>query len=127
MKTTDRRPKVLTDPLSSETITTATKLFVLPERLGASFSSVLAQATRYFESEVNLESHGRRANAKETLELLSLHLQEGATVIVSATGVDVHEVMESLDALFVFSPFDRNPGHTPFSPSGHVRPTGTCG
>jgi phosphocarrier protein len=57
------------------------------------------QKANEFRSSIWLESENRRMNAKSLLGIMSLGVITGATVTLSAEGVDAQEAVEALELL----------------------------
>ncbi len=58
--------------------------------------AMLIQKASAFASDIRLEVDGRRANAKSLLGVMSLSLDEGVEVTVSASGPDEDDALEAL-------------------------------
>jgi len=59
--------------------------------------AVLVQVASQFESTVYIESEGKRMNAKSIMGMMSLELDSGATVVVSAEGIDEQKAIDSIE------------------------------
>lgn len=58
--------------------------------------ALLIQKASTYVSDVRLEVDGRRANAKSLLGVMSLALDRGSNVTISASGADEDEALEDL-------------------------------
>jgi phosphotransferase system HPr (HPr) family protein len=59
-------------------------------------ASLIVNACQGFDSEITLSSNGQSANGKSIMNLLSLGLQEGAVVEVSAVGPDAEQAEKEI-------------------------------
>lgn len=59
--------------------------------------AVLVQKASMFESEIYIEAEGKKVNAKSIMGMMSLGLNAGETVTVSANGADEADAMEALE------------------------------
>lgn len=59
--------------------------------------AVLVQKASMFESEIYIEAEGKKVNAKSIMGMMSLGLNAGETVTVSANGADEADAIEALD------------------------------
>ena len=57
------------------------------------------QKANEFESSIWLESENRKMNAKSLLGIMSLGIVTGATVSLTATGVDAEDAVNALEVL----------------------------
>ena len=64
-------------------------------------ATYFVQKANEFESSVWLESDNRKMNAKSLLGIMSLGIVTGATVSLSASGVDEEAAVKALAALLV--------------------------
>lgn len=62
--------------------------------------AMIIQISSHFDSSIYIEKDGRRANAKSLLGVLSLGIEQGDYLTVSAEGEDEEEALERL-ALYV--------------------------
>ena len=62
-------------------------------------ATYFVQKANEFDSSIWLESGNRKMNAKSLLGIMSLGVVTGAVVILSATGSDEQNAVESLEAL----------------------------
>ena len=60
--------------------------------------ALLVQMASQFKSDVYVESENRRVNAKSIMGMMTLGLDAGAEVTVSANGTDEMEAMERIEA-----------------------------
>lgn len=58
----------------------------------------LMQMASQFESEVYIESENRRVNAKSIMGMMTLGLDPGTEVTISANGRDEKEAMDQIEA-----------------------------
>ncbi|MBP3422068.1 MAG: HPr family phosphocarrier protein [Lachnospiraceae bacterium] len=59
--------------------------------------AVLVQKASMFESEIYIEAEGKKVNAKSIMGMMSLGLNAGETVTVSASGADEADAIEALE------------------------------
>ncbi len=59
--------------------------------------AVLVQVASRYESKVYLETNGRKVNAKSIMGMMSLGLDSGETVLVTADGQDEAEAVSSIE------------------------------
>ncbi len=60
--------------------------------------ALLVQMASQFESEVYIESENRRVNAKSIMGMMTLGLDPGTEVTISANGRDEKEAMDQIEA-----------------------------
>lgn len=60
--------------------------------------ALLVQMASQFESEVYIESENRRVNAKSIMGMMTLGLDPGTEVTISANGSDEKEAMDQIEA-----------------------------
>ena len=60
--------------------------------------ALLVQMASQFRSDVFVESENRRVNAKSIMGMMTLGLDTGAEVVISADGDDEAEAMDKIDA-----------------------------
>ena len=60
--------------------------------------AILIQKASSFRSTVYLIRNGRRANAKSLLGVMSLGIENGAEIEISADGIDAKEAVDTLVA-----------------------------
>ena len=60
--------------------------------------ALLVQMASQFQSDVYVESENRRVNAKSIMGMMTLGLDKGAEVTVSANGLDETEAMNRIEA-----------------------------
>ncbi len=58
----------------------------------------LVQVASQYESEIYVESGDKRVNAKSIMGMMSLVLQSGEEIVVSADGADEDEALEGIEA-----------------------------
>ena len=59
--------------------------------------ALLVQKASMFESEIYIEAEGKKVNAKSIMGMMSLGLNAGETVTVSANGADEADAIEALE------------------------------
>lgn len=59
--------------------------------------AVLVQKASMFESEIYIEAEGKKVNAKSIMGMMSLGLNAGETVTVSANGADEADAIDALE------------------------------
>lgn len=59
--------------------------------------ALLVQMASQFQSEVYLESDNRRVNAKSIMGMMTLGLDKGTAVTVTANGEDEEEALNSIE------------------------------
>lgn len=69
----------------------------LESGLAARPIAVLVQVASQFNSNIYMESDGRRVNAKSIMGMMSLVLPAGETVDVAADGTDEEQAMECIE------------------------------
>ena len=62
-------------------------------------ATYFVQKANEFNSSIWLESENRKMNAKSLLGIMSLGIVTGATVTLSASGLDAEEAVNALEAL----------------------------
>ena len=60
--------------------------------------ALLVQMASRFQSEVYLESDNRRVNAKSIMGMMTLGLDKGTAVTVTANGEDEEEALNSIES-----------------------------
>ena len=55
-----------------------------------------AEKGRLFESDISVINNGRKANGKEVLDILSLAIMPGASMLIETSGSDEIEALDSL-------------------------------
>ena len=60
--------------------------------------AVLVQKASMFESEIYIEAEGKKVNAKSIMGMMSLGLNVGETVTVSANGADEADAIQALES-----------------------------
>ena len=73
-----------------------TVVFKCEETLQMKAVAVLIQKASAFRSTIYLIKNGRRANAKSLLGVMSLGIENGAEIEVSADGDDAKEAVQTL-------------------------------
>jgi len=69
----------------------------LPSGLEARPVALLVQVASQFESEIHVESEGRTVNAKSIMGMMTLGLDTGETVVVTAKGADEAEAVNNIE------------------------------
>jgi phosphotransferase system HPr (HPr) family protein len=64
--------------------------------------AMIIQISSHFDSSIFIEKDGRRANAKSLLGVLSLGIEQGDYLTISAEGDDQEEALERL-SLYVMA------------------------
>lgn len=59
--------------------------------------AMLVQVASQYESEIYLESGGRTVNAKSIMGMMTLGLDMGQKVVVSANGADEQEAVQNIE------------------------------
>ena len=59
--------------------------------------AMLVQVASQFDSSIYLETEGKRVNAKSIMGMMSLGLDAGEKITVSADGTDEKEALEGID------------------------------
>lgn len=87
--------------MSAAPPTHATGTFEIVNDLGlhARAAAKLVQLASRFQSDVDVEKDGQRANAKSVMGVLLLCGQKGSAVTIHATGPDAHEAVREIGAL----------------------------
>jgi len=77
------------------------KSFIIANKIGlhARPAAVLVQTANRFKSDIIIEKDGRRASAKNALDLLTLAVERGAVVTVEIQGRDENEAMKAFEEL----------------------------
>ncbi len=77
------------------------KKFVIKNKVGlhARPAAVFVQTASKFESRITLSAHGKKANAKSIVEVLSLGVEEGAEVTIAVDGRDEKDAMKAIEKL----------------------------
>jgi len=70
-----------------------------PHGFGVLDAALIAKTASHFESAVTLEINGRKCNAKSLLEVLSLSIEDGDSICVTAEGEDAAEAVRNIGAL----------------------------
>ncbi|MBO4460613.1 MAG: HPr family phosphocarrier protein [Clostridiales bacterium] len=73
-------------------------VFQCEETLQMKAVAILIQKASSFRSTVYLIRNGRRANAKSLLGVMSLGIENGAEIEISADGIDAKEAVDTLVA-----------------------------
>ena len=73
-------------------------VFQCEETLQMKAVAILIQKASSFRSTVYLIRNGRRANAKSLLGVMSLSIENGAEIEISADGIDAKEAVDTLVA-----------------------------
>ncbi|MCD7736981.1 MAG: HPr family phosphocarrier protein [Lachnospiraceae bacterium] len=69
----------------------------LPSGLEARPIAMLVQVASQYESEIHLESDGRTVNAKSIMGMMTLGLDTGEKVLVTADGTDEQEAVDNIE------------------------------
>ncbi|MCD7817952.1 MAG: HPr family phosphocarrier protein [Lachnospiraceae bacterium] len=69
----------------------------LPSGLEARPVAMLVQVASQYESEIHLESAGRTVNAKSIMGMMTLGLDTGEKVLVTANGSDEQEAVQNIE------------------------------
>ncbi|MCD7745712.1 MAG: HPr family phosphocarrier protein [Lachnospiraceae bacterium] len=69
----------------------------IPTGLEARPVAMLVQVASQYESEIHLESDGRTVNAKSIMGMMTLGLDTGEKVTVTADGVDEQEAVQNIE------------------------------
>jgi phosphocarrier protein HPr len=79
-----------------------TRTVVVKDPLGIHVRSALAivQAARRGNSKVTIDKDGRRVDATEMLQVMTLAAEQGTVLVVEAVGLDAAAVLDSLEPLF---------------------------
>lgn len=86
-------------------LSTVTRLLTLPYPLGAMLASQIVRAVSCKGSTITIESRGWAVNGKSVVELIGLQADAGATLVVTASGVDALEAMDSIEKVLAYTPF----------------------
>ena len=73
-------------------------IFQCEETLQMKAVAILIQKASAFRSTVYLIRNGRRSNAKSLLGVMSLGIENGAEIEISADGIDAKEAVDTLVA-----------------------------
>ncbi len=79
---------------------TRTVTVLNPAGLHARPSLAIVQAVRRFQSHVEIRNQGQTADAASILDLLALGAACGTELLLSATGPDADDVLDTLAGLF---------------------------
>ncbi|MCD8346382.1 MAG: HPr family phosphocarrier protein [Lachnospiraceae bacterium] len=69
----------------------------LPSGLEARPIAMLVQVASQYESEIHLESNGRNVNAKSIMGMMTLGLDTGDKVLVTADGADEQAAVNKIE------------------------------
>ena len=69
----------------------------IPNGLEASPVALLVQVASQYKSEIYVESEDRKVNAKSIMGMMTLGLDTGETVTVSANGADEDEAIANIE------------------------------
>ncbi|MCC8104232.1 MAG: HPr family phosphocarrier protein [Clostridiales bacterium] len=69
----------------------------LPSGLEARPIAMLVQVASQYESEIHLESNGRNVNAKSIMGMMTLGLDTGDKVLVTADGADEQDAVNKIE------------------------------
>ncbi len=92
-------PRMFTSPVHSRTVLVAHQ-----QGLHMRPCSVIVDTVGRHQANVTVQRGSQSANAASMLGLLSLAAAEGTELILSATGPEAEEVLETLARLFVGAP-----------------------
>ena len=67
----------------------------------ASTVAMLVQTASKFKSHISLVKDEKTANAKSVMGIISLNMQEGQTIKITAEGEDAHEAVPELERLIL--------------------------
>lgn len=70
----------------------------LPSGLEARPVAMLVQVASQYESEIHVISEGRTVNAKSIMGMMTLGLDTGEKVMVTANGADEAEAIQNIEA-----------------------------
>lgn len=62
-------------------------------------ATYFVQKANEFESSISIECDNRKMNAKSLLGVMSMGIVTGATVVLSASGVDAEDAVNALEVL----------------------------
>lgn len=71
-----------------------------PEGLHARPAALFVQIANKYDSELELEAHGKTVNGKSIIGIMSLGVFQGEEVTLTATGSDEKELIAELKQLF---------------------------
>ncbi|MCD8023726.1 MAG: HPr family phosphocarrier protein [Lachnospiraceae bacterium] len=69
----------------------------LPSGLEARPVAMLVQVASQYESEIHLETDGKSVNAKSIMGMMTLGLDTGEKVVVTANGSDEQEAVKNIE------------------------------
>lgn len=69
----------------------------IPSGLEARPVALLVQVASQYESEIYVESEARRVNAKSIMGMMTLGLNEGESITVTANGGDEKEAIDNIE------------------------------
>ena len=69
----------------------------IPSGLEARPVALLAQVASQYESEIYVESEARRVNAKSIMGMMTLGLNAGESITVTANGGDEKEAIDNIE------------------------------
>ena len=69
----------------------------IPEGLEARPVALLVQVASQYGSEIYVESEDRHVNAKSIMGMMTLGLNYGDSIVVSANGIDEEEAMKEIE------------------------------
>ena len=75
-------------------------ILVIPGGLGVTNVSLLATTIKRCESDIVIECKGRKCSGTDIAELLSMNIEAGDLVNVTADGHDAEESIRRIDVLF---------------------------
>lgn len=59
--------------------------------------AVLVQVASQYDSTIYIEAEGKKVNAKSIMGMMSLGLDSGETVVVTAEGADENDAVDSIE------------------------------
>lgn len=76
--------------------------YIIQDEIGihARPAGQLVKEAKQFNSKITLSSNGNTADAKKLIAIMSLGIQYGAEVNVTAEGVDEEEAIEQMEEFF---------------------------
>lgn len=69
----------------------------IPTGLEARPVAVLVQVASQYDSNIYIETVGKKVNAKSIMGMMSLGIAEGESVLISAEGADEVEAIENIE------------------------------
>lgn len=78
-------------------MTTKSIRIALPDGLEARSTAELVQLAVKYDSRIYIESGTKKVNAKSIMGMMSLELEKGDEILVSADGADETQAIEEMD------------------------------